>query len=228
LVNALPLERGNEGNVAIVIDAWVFVEARDELVPSSVVGPLVPAFSPSHLCFASFDIDSRVGIVHFPQGHAGAGEDSFSACFIATPNLPNDTTNGIPFSASKGVWTARVDLEASLQPRVSTILPVLQVNQPLPGEADTVTDLALYEPMAKVASDDSGHPINPDEGSHRIAFWAATASSSMVVRATHTGGELTFHQATTNAVDLSTPLTIHSALYPLANANALANQPSVG
>src|SRR5207244_3163436 len=41
------------------------------------------------LYFTSFDFDSRVGIAHFPFGPAGVIGDSFTVCFIASPNDAN-------------------------------------------------------------------------------------------------------------------------------------------
>ncbi len=122
------------------------------------------------LYFDSFDADAKVGVVHFPQGDPvdGIAEDSITVCFSATPNAPGSGSNA--FSANKGLWAIRVDVDRALQPVVSGLYPVVQLGDPLPGLTDTVTDFALSDPIAVVATDDGGNAIAPDSCAHRCHF----------------------------------------------------------
>lgn len=71
----------------------------------------------SRLHLASVDVDSRVGIAYTP-GRDGTANASVVVAFVGTPNAQSrqNAGTGKPFyfSAQKGLWTLRVDLDAPL------------------------------------------------------------------------------------------------------------------
>lgn len=76
------------------------------------------------LFFRSIDLDSRVGVVYTPDID-GVSDKSVVVSFIGTPNAASrpNPGNGKPFlfSAQKGLWTMRVDLDAPLFQKVCLV-----------------------------------------------------------------------------------------------------------
>ncbi len=138
---------------------------------------------PDPICFAAFGLDSRVAVAHQVLGMPGIISDTFVVAFIATPNAP--AADG-RFSALKGLWTVRVDvIEGVSGMEYHRQLPqlVAQVGGTI-GDA-TLTDLAVYDPIANATAGAAIPPHTGSPGDHRVAFWAATTSGSMVARADH-------------------------------------------
>lgn len=78
----------------------------------------------NNLFFSSIDLDSRVGVVYTPDID-GVPDKSAVVSFIGTPNAASRTNpgNGKPFlfSAQKGLWTMRADLDAPLFEKVCLV-----------------------------------------------------------------------------------------------------------
>ncbi|HEX4884136.1 MAG TPA: hypothetical protein VFX05_08370, partial [Casimicrobiaceae bacterium] len=69
------------------------------------------------LYIATVDVDSRVGVIYTP-GRSGAANGAVVVSFVGTPNAQSrqNAATGKPFffSAQKGLWTVRLDLDAPL------------------------------------------------------------------------------------------------------------------
>ena len=150
------------------------------------------------LFLQTFDIDSRVAVTHLELGDAGLVEDSFVVSFIATPSAASrinpQTNKPFTFSANKGLWTVRVDVDRDLSdpsapPRFhpTSPIPVVQVGDTVHPSSDnfTVSNFAVYDPLASAATDDTGAARTPQKGDHRITFWATDGTKSSVIRGTH-------------------------------------------
>lgn len=150
----------------------------------------------------SIDIDSRVSVVHLPAGVAGIEDDSFVVSFVATPNAPSATEfflSGLKFSNQKGIWTVRFDVTRDQDPPHDLLfipahppIPVVQVGDTIPVVQidDTIKtfqidNLALYDPLAGAQTDALGNPRSQQPGDHRVAFWASSGSTQLILRAEH-------------------------------------------
>jgi|GEM_PF-2449974 len=133
----------------------------------------------------SFDMDSRVAVIHQSLGAANLQDDTIVVSFTATPNA------GSPppaiFSNNTGLFTVRVDFrrEGNVdreKPRRPT--PVIQIGDRI--GTHTVNQFSVYDPLARAASD----AIRGERaGDHRLAFLADTSGGQMIVRATQTNND---------------------------------------
>jgi hypothetical protein len=154
----------------------------------------------SAINIAAIDLDQRVGVARLSLGAAGFAEDVLYVTFVGTPSGASRDNPALPgvqpllFSASKGLWTVRIDLDAPLDGsggsafHLNSPLPVVQVGDRIPSPAGEcqVSDLGLYDPVAVAARDDGGAVRTQRRGDHRVAFWASCAGGgAMVVRASH-------------------------------------------
>jgi uncharacterized repeat protein (TIGR01451 family) len=149
-------------------------------------GELGVALGNAPLDFDTFEADSRVGVTHLQFLPAGPANDTFVVSFIGTPNAPSSPPR--IFTANKGLWTIRVDLNAVgafLFERPWAPLPVVQVGDTI--ENRTVANIAVYDPIAATPTDDTGvtRPGGERRGDHRMAFTATTSGGTVVVRASH-------------------------------------------
>ena len=64
-----------------------------------------------------------------------------------------------------------------------TPIPVVQVGDRL--GPDTITGIAVYDPIANAAHDEAGGIRTMRRGDHRVAFWASTSSGQVIVRGNH-------------------------------------------
>ena len=146
------------------------------------------------ITIASYAADSRVGVVNVDFGAPGIDDDTFVVSFVATPSSASrDNPALIPgtpliFSAQPGLWTIRVDVQKALSAtgRVYhpfTPIPVVQVGDRL--GPDTITGIAVYDPIANAAHDESGNIRTMRRGDHRVAFWASTNHGDVIVRGNH-------------------------------------------
>lgn len=135
------------------------------------------------LFFASFSADTRVGIVHQPRDLAGLAGDSFTVCFLATPNAASSPP--AHFSAALGLWSLSVDLKgvgSSIVEKPLPAVPVIQVGDRL--GARTVGGISIYDPIGAALTDDAGQERSQQRGDHRVAFVASTDLDTIVVRGT--------------------------------------------
>jgi beta-lactam-binding protein with PASTA domain len=175
-----------KGNFDGVCDAGEICKAAAELGFDNSGNPIT---------IASYGTDSRVGVTNVDFGAAGIDDDSFVISFIATPSSAsrdNPWQPGSPlvFSANTGLWTIRVDVQHQLTGPLGRVyhpftpIPVVQVGDHL--GADTVTAIAVYDPIANAAHDENGNIRTMRRGDHRVAFWVSTAAGGqMIIRANH-------------------------------------------
>ncbi len=143
------------------------------------------------LSFASYDPDARISLAHQSYG-AGPADDSLMLAFLATPNfgsgLRDPFVTAEHFSAQKGLWSKRVDFEqhptSGLIAKPRRPMPVVQLGDRI-GPHTVTTDIRVYDAVANAATEDSGVARTQRRGDHRVAFWAATDTGSIVVRASH-------------------------------------------
>jgi hypothetical protein len=146
------------------------------------------------ITIASYPAGSRVGVAHVDFGPPGIDYDTFVVSFVATPSeasRPNPWVPTMPllFSAQQGLWTIRVDVQKQLDPpngrvyHASSPIPVVQIGDHL--GPDTVTGIAVYDPIANAAYDENGDIRTMRRGDHRVAFWASTNNGQIIVRANH-------------------------------------------
>ena len=146
------------------------------------------------ITIASYGVDSRVGVVNVDFGAAGIDDDTFVVSFIATPSSASRDNPamapGTPllFSNQQGLWTIRVDVRKQLAGTARvyhpfTPIPVIQVGDRL--GPDTITGIAVYDPIANAAHDEVGNIRTMRRGDHRVAFWASTSAGQVIVRGNH-------------------------------------------
>ena len=124
------------------------------------------------LYFNSFDVDSRLAVIHYQIGAVGYLGDSFTVSFGATPNAASTSP---VFSNKAGIWTARVDVDAAAGmpvERFTTPAAIVQVDDML--ENRHITSLSVHDALGKGAT----------PGIHSVAFLAATDSGQIVARIT--------------------------------------------
>ncbi len=146
------------------------------------------------ITIASYPSGSRIGVAHVDFGAVGIDNDTFVVSFIATPSSAsrsNPYVPGIPllFSAQQGLWTIRVDVQNQLVAPFGRVyhqtspIPVVQIGDRL--GPDTVTGIAVYDPIANAAHDENGNIRTMRRGDHRVAFWASTNNGQVIIRANH-------------------------------------------
>lgn len=143
------------------------------------------------ITFESFDRVNRVGVLHEELGRAGLADDVVTLCFIATPSMASRlnpfTGKPLLFSDQPGIWCIRVDIRNDLDTPFRLHLnrappvAVAQVGDQLFGE--TITGLALYDPLAPALWDKHGNPRITGPGDHFLAFSATTEAGTWVIRA---------------------------------------------
>ena len=135
----------------------------------------------------------KVGVTDFDSGTSGSiAGNTILVTFVGTPSeqsLGNPATPTVPFSftANQGLWTVRIDATSVGSGLVYVQQPastVIQIGDMLNGAA--ITGLSIFDPIANMSVDDSGNPHDV-AGDHRLALWASTSSSQLMLRATHTG-----------------------------------------
>ncbi len=146
------------------------------------------------ITIASYPTDSRVGVAIVDFGAGGIDDDSFVVSFVATPSGPSRDNTALPpgtpalFSAQAGLWTIRVDVQHQLAGTARvykpfTPIPVVQIGDRL--GPDIITGLAVYDPIANAAHDESGNIRTMRRGDHRVTFWASTNNGQVIVRGNH-------------------------------------------
>ena len=146
------------------------------------------------ITLASYGSGTRVGVAHLDFGGPGINDDTFVVSFIATPSQASRDNPYLPgtpllFSAQQGLWTIRVDVQLQLvspYDRVyhqSSPIPVVQIGDRL--GSDTITGIAVYDPIANAAHDEDDKIRTMRRGDHRMAFWASTNNGQIIVRGNH-------------------------------------------
>ncbi|WP_375769216.1 hypothetical protein NR798_47365 [Archangium gephyra] len=139
--------------------------------------------------FASYDNNSRIAVAHQPLGEAGVLDDSFVVTFVATPDKANAMGT---FTAQKGIWTVRVDVDgvnADPTVKLSMPMPVIQVGDSIGDQV--VSEFSsgngsAYPEIANARTDLSGATREQRRGDHRVAFYAKTSSGQfLLVRGEH-------------------------------------------
>ena len=138
----------------------------------------------------SFDRLNRVGVLHEELGAPGLTDDVVTLCFMATPSKASraNPVLGTPllFSDQPGIWSLRVDIQRDLagpSVHLNPAPPVAVVQLGDEISADTITALALYDPLAVARRDKHGNPRVAGVGDHFLAFSADTLNGAKVVRA---------------------------------------------
>ncbi len=173
------------GNFDGICDPGEICKAGAELGYDSSGNPIT---------IASYPADSRVGVAAVDFGAAGIDDDSFVVSFVATPSGASRgnpaLTPGTPalFSDQAGIWTIRVDVQHQLAGsgrvyKPFTPIPVVQIGDRL--GPDTITGLAVYDPIANAAHDESGVIRTMRRGDHRVTFWASTNNGQVIIRGNH-------------------------------------------
>jgi hypothetical protein len=137
----------------------------------------------------------KVGVTDFDSGTGTSGSiagNTILVTFVGTPSeqsLGNPATPRVPFSftANQGLWTVQINVTSVGSGLVYVPQPastVIQIGDMLNGAP--ITGLSVFDPIANMSVDDSGNPHNV-AGDHRLALWASTSSSQVILRATHTG-----------------------------------------
>jgi hypothetical protein len=132
----------------------------------------------------------KVGVTDFESGASGIAGNTILVTFVGTPSEQSisNPNASVPFSftAAQGLWTVRIDVTAVgsdflyVQQPAST---VIQMGDMLNGAP--ITGISLFDPMANMSVDDSGNPHDV-AGDHRLALWASTSTSQLMLRGTHT------------------------------------------
>lgn len=145
----------------------------------------------SSLHFASFSMDSRIGVIHEDRGTVGLVDDTLVVSYLATPNatsiLNPQTGDPLLFTDQLGLWTQHIELEVALSNPANLILvlnsaqPVAQVGDLIGGQL--VTGLAVNDPIALANVGLDGVTRTPEEHEHLVAFHATTDVGQMIVRA---------------------------------------------
>ncbi len=142
---------------------------------------------------SGFVAGMKVGVTDFDSGTSGSiAGNTILVTFVGTPSeqsLGNPATPTVPFSftANQGLWTVRIDATSVGSGLVYVQQPastVIQIGDMLNGAP--ITGLSIFDPIANTSVDDSGNPHDV-AGDHRLALWASTSSSQVILRATHTG-----------------------------------------
>ncbi len=143
------------------------------------------------LCFTTFEEVSRVAVTHQGSGSTVTDGDTVVIAFMATPS---GAAKDGSFSAQRGLWTIRLQVEPR-QPTAPTAAPlvyslaqaqrVAQIGQTIGTGTNgrAIGDIALQGyPLAAAAR----------QGDHQLTFWASTGAGDMVVRAVHRGPPVVF------------------------------------
>lgn len=181
------------------------------------------------LYFADFDVDSPIGIAHFPGGSTGASGDSITVCFLATPSAASASQDGIQFSAAQGLWVIRVNLDQNAALALSTVQPVLQAGDVLISSMGprSITNIHISDSLDRLAFDKYGNAVEISECEHRVAFLAVTSSGESLVLAERVCRDLTIHRLNALAVDQTPPGSIDEPIRPIPDPAVLASQPAV-
>ena len=126
-------------------------------------------------------------------GAAGIDDDSFVVSFIATPSSASRDNPALaghaivifrstgPLDHSRGCPQELAGSARVYHP--FTPIPVVQVGDHI--GPDTITGIAVYDPIANAAHDESGNIRTMRRGDHRVAFWASTSAGQIIVRGNH-------------------------------------------
>lgn len=160
------------------------------------------------VCFKQFERDSHVSIVHLQRDPSGLLGDIFVVSFLATPNAAG--ANHV-FSDQLGIWTVAITVsgrDATVEYPLDKPIVVAQVGDVI--EDEVLTGLKLYDALAETDAAAMSRASNELSG-HWVGFWAATASSDLVVRARRRIVTVTTANMTTDG-DISN--VDHLILYP--------------
>lgn len=140
------------------------------------------------ITFASFNADSRIGVVHRAEGAAGIADDTFIVTFLGTPSSASSAPQY--FSNQLGLWAIRVEMKTeggNLREKPFRANHVIQVGDNLGTPTRQVTGISIYDPIALAATDDQGVPRTQRKPDHRLVFQATTndggTTGSAIVRA---------------------------------------------
>jgi hypothetical protein len=149
------------------------------------------------ISFSSYATGSRVTVMDEDLGATGLLDDTLEIAFVATPTSASRTNPWVPnfpllFSAQQGLWTVRVDIEASLavlnppaSPHVIGAIPVAQIGDQI-GAGNIVSQIGFNMQLGAAAKDETGAVRTQRRGDHRVAFWVQTNSGAQIVfRANH-------------------------------------------
>lgn len=138
----------------------------------------------NYLFLNSFDLNSRITVLHQELGESGLPDDSFTVCFKASPNGASRNV-----TQQEGIWAIRIDTKRGADDdvfieardfKIKPAQPILQVNDSFRGE--TINEVAIYDSIAVASTDLNGNPRTPRRGDHQAAFWAKTSDVQMVIR----------------------------------------------
>jgi hypothetical protein len=163
----------------------LFTIAGENNAPGASPSDLGRHENGASIFFQNFALDSRVGVVGLPPTDGWSSDGCFVVCFMATPNAPRKgVIADLPcVAATQGIFMTRVDYALASQPQIArrAAIPVAQEGDEIGGAV--VTGLAMYDPIASVHIDAAPDRCAPTQLDHRIAFWAQTGASQLIVRA---------------------------------------------
>jgi hypothetical protein len=121
--------------------------------------------------FNSFDTNSRVDVGYIESGKRGIDDDIVFVSFLGTPNIASDATGQV-FSNQKGLWTISAKITADsgggfIAEKPEKPVKVAQIGDTI--NSKVLTDISVYDQMAN--------------NKEKIAFYGATATGNMVIRA---------------------------------------------
>lgn len=174
--------------------------------------------------FASFDTDSRVGLVQFASSPGSLANSSLLISFVGTPNAVSSSGSSNTFTNMKGLWVARVDFDATSIPRLTGVRPCIQIGDPI--GAATLLDIGVFDPISKIAASGAGY-LTGSGWDHRVAFWASTTAGSAIVRAESIEAKVTLLQATKEVLLYSPDDGIEDPLKVKPDFDLLQRQPPV-